>query len=123
MIMQETYHLYNKSLDIPYMDFIREKNKYKTVKRNKKRYLYKNIECYVSDNGHKECFRKELIRHREETDILVIDWLVTKIEWPQDLEWDECEELTDEIYKSDNEIKHFITTKKGIRRIVTIRKI
>ena len=61
--MKEIYQLNNGKINIPINIFLKEKNKYKTIRKEKKRYLYNNVECIVDYNGSKSCFFKKLRIH------------------------------------------------------------
>jgi hypothetical protein len=113
--MEEIYHTYKNSINIPLMEFIKEKNKYKTMRYYKKRYLYENYEGVVAINGIKKCYKKELINHKKQKEKNIINWKITEIPWPNDIQWSCIEEYISEEC-SDNSI-NFITTNKGIRRI------
>ena len=116
--MKEIYQLNNGNINIPINIFLKEKNKYKTIITEKKRYLYNNVECIVDYNGSKSCFFKKLRIHSFSTSKLELEWEIKAIEWPQDIEWTETEEYISEEYNLDNTSIEFITTSKGFRRIV-----
>jgi len=114
--MEEIYHTYENSINIPLMEFIKEKNKYKTNIYYKKRYLYENYEGVAASNGIKKCYKKELTNHKKQHGNHIITWKITEIPWPNDIPWTCIEEYTSEEC-SENSL-NFITTNKGIRRIL-----
>ena len=116
----ETYYLNNNSINIPLNMFLKEKRKYFNFEKSitkKKRYLYNNFECIVNKNGFKECYNKTLISHII-NERLIIEWQLKKIEWPEDIDWQETEEYLCEEYKTNKYIIQFITTSKRFRRIL-----
>jgi len=119
---EETYTLHNGSINIPFIDFIKEKNKYQTKSSSIKRFLYNNIEAFVTNSSNKKCYRKELLNYNKNSNknSLVIQWYSEKIEWINDIDWNATEEYTCEEYSDEmnNLTIYFITTSKGFRRIL-----
>lgn len=115
--MKEIYQLNNGNIDIPVIQFIKEKNKYITSKNKKKRYLFNNVEYIISKNGSYECYKKELLNHSITNNTLEIDWNL-KEHKPENVDWTETEEYISEEYTTEDFIIEFITTIKGFRRIL-----
>ena len=119
---QETYTLHNGNINIPFIDFIKEKNKYQTKTSVIKRYLYCQHEAFVSNNLNRIFYQKELLNYNKNSNknSLVIQWQRKEIEWINDIDWHATEEYTSEDYfdEKNNETIYFITTSKGFRRIL-----
>ena len=118
--IEETYTLHNGNINIPFIDFIKEKNKYQTKTSVIKRYLYSQHEAFVSNNLNRIFYQKELLNYNKTSDSLVIQWHREEIEWINDIDWHATEEYTREEYsdKKTKETIYFITTSKGFRRIL-----